>query len=70
MSAFLLVIPWLAVRHIVPALVGGDGSARAAHVAYGEKDGAARTAYNLLSVAVVLLPLVLMIRAESVLLAV
>ena len=32
MSAFLLVIPWLAVRHAVPALAGGDGAARAAHV--------------------------------------
>lgn len=69
MSAFLLVIPWLAVRHIVPALAEDDGAARAAHVAFGEKDGMVRAVYNLLSVAVVLLPLVLTIRAEGALLA-
>lgn len=69
MSVFLLVIPWLAVRHIMPALAGGDGAARAAHVAFGKKDGAARVSYDLLTVAVVLLPLALTVRAEGMLLA-
>lgn len=62
MTAFLLVIPWLAVRHVVPVLARGDGAARATHVAFGEADGAARAAYNLLTVAVVLLPLALTVR--------
>lgn len=68
MTAFLLVVPWLAVRHIVPALAGGDGAARAAHVAFGEGDGAARVAYGLLTAAAVLLPLALAVRAEGALL--
>ena len=65
MSVFLLVVPWLAVRHVVPALAGGDGSARAAHVAFGEKDGAARAVYDLLTVAVILVPFILTVRAED-----
>lgn len=65
MTAFLLVVPWLAVRHVVPALAGGDGAARAAHVAFGEGDGAARVAYGLLTAAAVLLPLALAVRAEG-----
>ena len=65
MSAFLLVIPWLAVRHAVPALAGGDGAARAAHVAFGEGARAARAAYGLLTVAAVLVPLALAVRAEG-----
>ena len=69
MSAFPLVIPWLAVRHVAPALAGGDGSVRAAHDAFGEKNGAARISYNLLTAAVILLPLVLTVRAEGALLA-
>ena len=69
MSAFLLLIPWLAVRHVVPVLAGDDGSARAAHVAFGEKEGAVRAAYDLLTLAVVLLPLALTVRAEGILLA-
>lgn len=68
MTAFLLVVPWLAVRHVVPALAGGDGAARAAHVAFGEGDGAARVAYGLLTAAAVLLPLALAVRAEGALL--
>ena len=69
MSAFLLVVPWLAVRHVVPALAGGDGAARAAHVAFGEKDGTARAVYSLLTLAVVLAPLALTVRAQGPLLA-
>ena len=69
MNAFPLVVSWLAVRHIVPALAGGDGAAQAAHTAFGKKDGAARIAYDLLTVAVVMLPLVLTVRAEGALLA-
>lgn len=65
MSAFLLVVPWLLVRHAIPLLSGGDGSSRAAHVALGEKDAAARAAYDLLTLAVVLLPLTLSVRAEG-----
>ena len=68
MTAFLLVIPWLAVRHVVPALAGGDGAVRAAHTAFGEKDGAARAVYDLLTVAVILVPLILTVRAKGVLL--
>lgn len=68
MNAFLLVIPWLAVRHVVPVLHRGDGAARAAHVAFGEADGAALVAYDLPTVAVVLLPLALTVRAEDALL--
>lgn len=70
MSAFLIVLPWLAVRHVVTALAGGDGAVRAAHVAFGEKDGAARISHNLLTAAVILLPLALTVRAEGALLAV
>lgn len=70
MSAFPLVVPWLAVRHVVPALAGGDGAARAAHTAFAEKDVAARIAYDLLTAAVVLLTLALTVRAEGALLAV
>lgn len=69
MSAFPLVIPWLAVRHVAPALAGGDGAARAAHTAFAEKDVAARIAYDLLTAAVVLLTLALTVRAEGALLA-
>ena len=69
MSALPLVVPWLAVRHVAPALAGGDGSVRAAHDAFGEKNGAARISYNLLTAAVILLPLVLTVRAEGALLA-
>ena len=69
MSAFPLVIPWLAVRHSVPALAGDDGTARAAHVAFGEKDGTARISYNLLTAVVILLPLALAVRAQGALLA-
>ena len=69
MNAFPLVVSWLAVRHIVAALAGGDGAARAAHTAFGKKDGAARIAYDLLTVAVVMLPLALTVRAEGALLA-
>lgn len=69
MSAFPLVVPWLAVRHVVPALVGGDGEERAAHTAFAEKDGAPRVAYDLLTVSVVLLPLALTVRAQGALLA-
>lgn len=68
MSAFLLVIPWLAVRHAVPALAGGDGAERATHVAFDGADRAARAAYNLLTVAVVLMPLALTVRAGGALL--
>ena len=69
MNAFPLVIPWFTVRHVVPALAGGDGLTRAAHTAFGEKDGAARVAYNLLTVAVILVPLALTVRAEGAMLA-
>ena len=69
MSAFLLVLPWLAARHVAPALAGGNGSVRAAHVAFGEKDGTARISYNLLTAAVILLPLALTVRAQGALLA-
>lgn len=69
MSALSLVVPWLAVRHIVPALAGGDGAARAAHTAFGKKEDTARIAYDLLTVAVVMLPLALKVRAEGALLA-
>lgn len=65
MSAVLLVVPWLAVRYLLPALAGGDGSRRAAHVAFGERDWTARAAYNLLTVAVVLIPAALSIRATG-----
>ena len=70
MSALPLVVPWLAVRHVAPALAGGDGSVRAAHDAFGEKNGAARISYNLLTTAVILLPLALTVHAEGALLAV
>lgn len=63
MSAFLLVLPWLAVRRVAPALAGGNGSVRTAHVAFGEKDGTARISYDLLTAAVILLPLALTVRA-------
>lgn len=69
MSAFLLVIPWLAVRHVVPAFAGGDGAARAAHTTFGEKDGTARISYNLLTAVIILLPLALTVRAQGALLA-
>lgn len=69
MSSFLLVIPWLAVRHVVPVLAGGDGAVRAAHTAFDEKNGTARAVYDLLTVAVILVPLILTVRAKGVLLA-
>lgn len=75
MNAFLLIIPMLVVRYAVPTLVGtqSDAGQRMAHVALPAAEGltrerVSRVAYELFTLAVVLVPLALTVRAQGVLL--